>query len=114
MKTAITFAVSALFLLSLAACEDPAAPTAPEAPAAAADLADLPPAVAVPEADLLKAAEVYKVLHDSSLDTAQKQERANAMLSANGWTEETYSDLLFDISAHPASRERYLQAIERP
>ena len=111
MKNAIPFVMTALFLFLLAACGEPTAP-APPPETAAADSAELPPLVAVPEAQILKAVEVYRVLHDESLDKAQRQDRAGALLAANGWTEDSYRDLLYDISAHPVSRESYLKDLQ--
>lgn len=113
MKNAIPLVVTWLFLVPLAACETPPEPDpAPLAPAATAEPAELPPEVAVPEADILKAAEIYKALHDDGLDEAQQQDRAAALMTNAGWSEDRYSALMFDISAHPASREAYLKAIE--
>jgi hypothetical protein len=114
MKNAIPLVMAALFLLPLAACEEPAAPTPEPAAAIAEQPAELPPVVAVPEADILKAVEVYKALHDDSLDLTQKQDRVTALLEANGWTEQAYRDMLYDISAHPASRETYVRALPQP
>jgi len=108
MRYLVTSAITALFLASLAACEKPAPPGEP----AAAAPADLPPAAAVPEASILKAAEIHMVLHDADLDAAQKEDRVGTLLKDSGWTEKAYRDLLFDIAAHPASRARYVRAIE--
>jgi hypothetical protein len=65
------------------------------------------PAVARPEIE--KAAALFKVLHDAALADDRKTETAAAQMEANGWTEESYQALLYDIAQDAPSRAVYVE-----
>ena len=116
MKTIIRIAMSALFLILFAGCSEPAAPVVPDEPVVKEPRPILIPVAetvkapepAVPMADIDKAAGLYKVLNDAVLADEQKQEKAAALMAENGWTEESYQALLYDISQDAPSRAAYV------
>jgi hypothetical protein len=118
--------ITRVFLVALSVvlwvgCGQPAAPVPPpDEPAAAAphglkisaaaiSKPEPAPATAVAMAEIERAAELYKVLNDAAMPDEQKQATANARLEANGWTEEAYQALLYDIAQDPASRAAYVE-----
>ncbi|MCK9462966.1 MAG: hypothetical protein M0R80_25370 [Proteobacteria bacterium] len=113
MKTVMCVSMTALFLVLVAGCSEPAPPPAePDKPAPMlAPVAEIPkaPAPAVPQAEIEKAVGLYKVLNDAALSDEQKQEQAAAQLQANGWTEEAYQALLYDIAQDQPSRAAYVE-----
>jgi hypothetical protein len=119
MKNIICISMIASFLILFAGCSEPAPPPPPpDEPAAVEPPA--PPPVAAPEPpkapepavskdQIEKAAGLYKVLNDAALPEDKKQEQATAQLQANGWTEESYQALLYDIAQDPPSRAAYVE-----
>jgi hypothetical protein len=67
------------------------------------------PEPAVPRAEIEKAAAVYKLVNDAALTDEQKEAQAAAQLQANGWTDEAYQALLYDIAQDPPSRAAYVE-----
>jgi PBP1b-binding outer membrane lipoprotein LpoB len=119
MKQVMRISMIALFLVFGAGCSEPTPPASPAEPAAdvapAAPQPEVaapeppPPQTAVPQAEIEKAAALHGVLHDTALSEDQKQEKADALMAANGWTEEAYQALLYDITADPPSRAAYVE-----
>jgi hypothetical protein len=117
-------AISRLLLVALSVvlwigCSEPAAPAAPDEQAVAEPSGKRPmmaprrepvkaPEPAVASAEIEKAAGLYKVLNDAALPDAQKREKVAAQMEANGWTEETYQALLYDIAQDAPSRAAYV------
>jgi hypothetical protein len=106
----------ALSVVLWVGCSEPTPPAPPPEPAVAEPqpmLAPLPappkaPEPAVAMADIEKAAGFYKLLNDAALPDKDKQEKAAAQMEANGWTEEAYQALLYDIAQDPLSRAAYV------
>ena len=118
MKTVICVLMTALFLVLVAGCSEPAPPPPDEKIAEPAEpltaVVQLPepvkpPEQAVPQAEIEKAAGIYKVLNDAALSDEQKREQAAVQLQANGWTEEAYQALLYDIAQDQPSRAAYVE-----
>jgi len=116
MTTITRILFVALSVVLWVGCSEPAAPVTPDEPIAA----ELHPAVAPPPepvkapepavamAEIEKAAGLYKVLNAAALPDAQKQEKAAAQMEANGWTEESFQALLYDIAQDAPSRAAYV------
>jgi len=118
MRTVICISMIASFLVLFAGCSEPAPPPPPVEPAAVEPPAPPPvvapeppkaPEPAVPRDQIEKAAGLYKVLNDAALADDQKQAQADAQLQANGWTQESYQALLYDIAQDPPSRAVYVE-----
>jgi hypothetical protein len=109
--------MTALFLVFVAGCSEPAPPppdekiAEPTEPLTAVVQVPEPPKPeqAVPQAEIEKAVSVYKVLNDAALSDEQKREQAAAQLQANGWTDEAYQALLYDIAQDQPSRAAYVE-----
>jgi hypothetical protein len=108
----------ALSVVLWVGCSEPAAPADepvaakpvfPKLAAAKILTAEPVPVTAVDMADIEKAAEIYKVLNDAAMLDEQKQATTNARLEANGWTEESFQALLYEIAQDPLSRAAYIE-----
>jgi PBP1b-binding outer membrane lipoprotein LpoB len=116
MTTIMRISLVALSVVLWVGCSEPAAPVVPDEPVVAApEPSVLPPPApvkapepAVAMTEIQKAAGLYEVLNDAALPDAQKQEKAAAQMAANGWTQETYQALLYDIAQDPLSRAAYV------
>ena len=121
MKTINIVTVAFLGAILFAGCDNkPAKALPPPEPAvveAPPPVVEAPPVeqapdMAVSKADVEKAAGLYKVLHDDAADAAAKQSSAIAMMEANGWTEDAYLSLLYDITQDPVSRAYYIDLLQ--
>ena len=127
MRISIHAIVIVLALLVAAGCNKPTTPEpvpegpAPEQPAEqppeaeeqppAEEETETTPDMAVSKADIEKAAEVHQVLHDEARDEADKQNQVEYLLDKNGWDEEAYLVMLYDITQDPVSRAYYIDLI---
>jgi hypothetical protein len=121
MKTITRVFLVASSIVLWGGCSQPAAPVPPadkpvaakphglKVTAAVLPKAEPAPVSAVAMAEIEKAAGVYRLLNDAALTDEQKQEKAAVQLEANGWTEESFQALLYDIALDPPSRAAYIE-----
>ncbi len=125
MKIINNIAVLALTAGLMAGCNKPTTPEPqPEQAPVEAPPVETPPVaaepeqpetpdMAVPKVDVEKAAEAYKVLHDESMPTQDKQNRISALMKDNGWDQDGYLALIYDITQDPVSRAYYVDLLQQ-
>jgi hypothetical protein len=68
--------------------------------------------MAVPQEDIDKAVEIYKIMHNEDLTVEAKDKKFKEILEENEWDKESFEGLIYDITQDPPSRAYYNENIE--
>lgn len=130
MNNIARITIMAVAVLMWTGCNKPTTPEPVDEPTGAQETEQTPPVVAeeeeqaeeeeaetpdmaVAKKDVERAAELYRVLHNDNLGDDDKENQLLALMERNGWDEDAYLTMVYDITQDPVSRAYYIDLLQQ-